>query len=301
MYDLIVVGGGPAGMAAAAQAIRKRLNVLMVSGDLGGQTNHRMSLPWIRESPSVRGIEVVQKLRGELEYLGFARRTERVERICRIEDAFSVTTDDGDELFTRALVLATGARKERLDVPGEKEFHLRGLSYSAITHAPLFADRTAVVAGDGDLALRAAAELATIARRIYLICRNDDLYDYPLGIKLYTAENATILEGYRVVSIQGDEFVRSVSLIDPTGQPTEIHTDGIFVEKALLPNSSIAANLVMLDGQGRVKIDCANRTNIPGVYAAGDVTSNYAEQVLIAVGEGAKAAMSAYDYLLPLL
>lgn len=301
MYDLIVVGGGPAGLTATTNALRKRLNVLLISEDLGGKTNLQMTLPWVDKYQAIRGIEVVHKIRSELEYLGFAHRMELVERICRIEDAFSVTTQDGDEIFTRTLVLATGARKERLDVPGEKEFNLRGLSYSAVSYAPLFADRTAVVVGDSDLAMRASAELATIAKRLYLVCRNDDLFDFPLGKKLYAADNVTILEGYRVASIQGDEYVRSILLYDPTGQEMQIHTDGIFVEKSLLPNSAMAANLVMMDGQGRIKIDCANRTNIPGIYAAGDVTSNYAEQVLIAVGEGAKAALSAYDFLLPLL
>lgn len=305
MYDLIVIGGGPAGLAATVYAIGKRLNVLLISKDLGGKTNYRLALPWVEEYQVVRGLEVVNKFRSELEYLNFGHRIERVERVCALGDSFAVSTRDGDELFAKAVVLASGARQRRLDVPGEKDYAMRGLCYSALSYAPLFVDRTAAVIGDGELALRSAAELATIAKRVYLVCgpqpTENDLYASILGKKLAAAENVTLLEGYQVARIQGDEYARSMVLNDPTGELTEIHTDGIFVEKGLIPNSKMVANLVNMDAQGRIKMDYANRTNVPGIYAAGDVTTTYAEQVLVALGEGAKAALSAYDYLLPTL
>jgi thioredoxin reductase len=306
MYDLIVVGGGPAGLTATIYALRKRLNVLMVSQDLGGKTNYRLALPWIEDVDRtgfnvIRGLEIVNKFRSELEYLDFARRMEPVDKIRCVEDALAVSLENGDELFTKAVIVATGARQQRLDVPGEKEYTMHGLCYSALSYAPLFIDRTVAVVGDGDLALRSAGELATIAKRVYLVCGCDNMLSTPLGRKLNEAENVTVLESYRVIQIKGDEYARSMVLNDPTGEMTEISTEGIFVEKALIPNSKMVANLANLDPQGRIKVDFANRTNISGIFAAGDVTTSYAEQVLIAVGEGAKAALSAYDYLLPIL
>jgi thioredoxin reductase len=304
MYDLIIVGGGPAGLTAAVYAIRKRLNVLMISRDLGGKTNYRLALPWIEQYQVINGLEVVNKFRNELEYLDFARRMEPVDRVCRLDDGFAVTTRAGEDLFARTVILATGARQQRLDVPGEKEYMMRGLCYSALSYAPLFIDRTTVVIGDGELALRSTAELATIARRVYLVCSGtreasrEALYS-PLGKKLRQAENVTILEGYSVLRVNGDEYARTISLIDPTGQDTEISADAFFVEKHLIPNSQMVADLINVDQDGRIEVDCAARTSMPGVFAAGDVTDSYAEQVLVAVGEGAKAALSAYEYLLP--
>ncbi len=301
MYDLIVVGGGPAGLTATIYAIRKRLNVLLVSKDLGGKTNWKLHLPWIEDYQVIRGLEIVNKFRSELEYLDFARHMEGVEKVQKYNGNFLVTTSGGAELPTKAVIIATGTKQMRLKVPGEKEYMMRGLCYSALSYAPLFIDRTTVVVGDGDLALRSAAELATIAERVYLVCKSGDSLASTLGAKLKAAENVTILEGHEVVEVQGDDFARKLILNDPKGQVVELSADATFIEMALIPNSQMVAGLVDLDEEGRIMIDCANRSNVPGIFAAGDVTSGYAEQVLIAVGEGAKAALSAYEYLLPLL
>lgn len=298
MYDLIVIGGGPAGLTAAVYAIRKRLNVLMVSKDLGGKTQWRLGLPWIQDYQVIRGLEVVNKFKSELEYLDFARHMEGVEKVTRDGDTFVVHTAGGGELKTKAVIVATGTKQMRMKVPGEKEYMMKGLCYSALSYAPLFIDRTTAVIGDKELALRSAAELATIAQRVYVVCPSRTLPNSPMCAKLETAANVTILKGHEVVEVKGDEFARSVVLKDPNGGLQELATEGIFVEMALVPNSQMVAGMVDLDEEGRIKVDCGCRTNVPGVFAAGDVASGFAEQVLIAVGEGAKAALSAYDYLL---
>ncbi len=301
MYDLIIVGGGPAGLTATVYAIRKRLNVLLISKDLGGKTNYRLSLPWIEHYQVIRGLEIVDKFKTELEYLKFARHMEEVERIEKIPGGFAVHTEGGGNLVTKAVIIATGTRQKRLDVPGEKDFIMRGLCYSAFSYAPLFIDRKTVVIGEGDLALRSAAELATVARHVHLVGSAGEQLENPLGKKLRKAGNVTLLEGYQVVEIQGNGYAERVLVKAPDGSQSPIEADGTFVEMALIPNSSMVADLVDLDEQGRIKIDCFARTNVPGIFAAGDVTDIYAEQVLVAVGEGAKSALSAYDYLLPLL
>ena len=301
MYDLIIIGGGPAGLTAAVYAIRKRLNVLLISKDLGGKTNYRLALPWIEDYQVIKGLEVVNKFRNELEYLEFARHIESVDRVEKNGNNFTVMTKSGATLNAKAVILATGTRQVRMGVPGEKEYTMKGLCYSALSYAPLFIDKSVVVIGDEDLALRSAGELSTVAKEVTMICAHEKNLETPLGQKLQQAGNVKIMKDCEIIEVQGDEYARKLILKDKAGEVKEFEADGMFVEKALTANTGMVKDLVKLDEQGRVIIDCACRTNIPGIFAAGDVTNNYAEQVLIAVGEGAKAALSAYEYLLPKL
>lgn len=300
MYDLIIIGGGPAGLTAAIYALRKRLNVLVVSRDLGGKTQWKLALPWVEEYQVIRGLEIIEKFKRELEYLEFARHMETAEQVERDGENFVVRTRGGGELKARAVIVATGTRQVRMNVPGEKEFMMKGLCYSAMSYAPLFIDRTTLVVGEKELALRSAAELATIAKQVYLAAPGDSLPDTPLAEKLRQAPNVTILKNTQVMEVKGDQYARS-AVLKNNGDTRELQADAIFVEMDLTPQSQMVAGLAELDGEGRIRVDCANRTNVPGLFAAGDVTSGYAEQVLIAVGEGAKATLSAYEYLLPKL
>jgi NADH-dependent peroxiredoxin subunit F len=301
MYDLIIIGGGPAGLTAAIYAIRKRLNVLLLSKDLGGKTNYRLALPWVEDYQVIRGLEIVNKFRTELEYLDFARHIEAVEKVEKKADHFVVTTKSGATLESEAVILATGTRQVRMDVPGEKEYTMKGLCYSALSYAPLFIDRSVIVIGDEELALRSAGELSTVAKEVTMVCANDTTLDSPLGHKLQQAQNVKIMKDFEIVEVQGDEYARKLILKDKAGKLKEYQADGMFVEKALTPNTNMVKDLVDLDEQGRIIVDSGCRTNVPGLFAAGDVTNSYAEQVLVAVGEGAKAALSAYEYLLPIL
>lgn len=299
MYDLIIVGGGPAGLTAAVYAIRRRLNVLLVSQDLGGKTNYNVTLPGIEMHQVIRGVEVVQKFRREIEYLDFARRQAAVQTIDKRENRFIVTTTGDVELTAKSVIFATGSSVKRLNVPGEREFQGRGLSYSTTSYAPLFVGKRTVVIGDGERALYAAAELAHGAAAVRLIAPKLEGLSTPLGQKLRTGSfNVEVMEEYKVKAILGNGFAERVVVESPTGQETEVETDGIFIELGLIPNSDPLRGLAELDILGRVVIDNRNRTDCVGLFAAGDVTNAYAGQVLIAVGEGAKAALSAYEYLL---
>jgi alkyl hydroperoxide reductase subunit F len=301
MYDLIIIGGGPAGLTAAIYAIRKRLNVLLLSKDLGGKTNYRLALPWIEDYQVIKGLEIVNKFRTELEYLDFARHIEAVEKVEKSNGHFAITTKGGAVLESKAVIVATGTRQVRMDVPGEKEYTMKGLCYSALSYAPLFIDKSVVVIGEEELALRSAGELSTVAKEVTMVCANDKMMETPLGQKLQAAGNVKIMKDCEIVEVRGDDFARKLILKDASGNLKEYQADGMFVEKALTPNTKMVEGLVELDEQGRIIIDCGCRTSVPGLFAAGDVTNNYAEQVLIAVGEGAKASLSAYEYLLPQL
>lgn len=299
MYDLIIVGGGPAGLTAAVYAIRKRLNVLLVSEDLGGKTNYHMVLPGMEMHQVIRGVEVVDRFRRELSYLDFTVRSEKAQTLEKKDDLFTVKTAGGAELMAKSVILATGSRVKHLNVPGEEGYMGRGLSYSAISHAPLFIGKHTTVIGDGKLALRAVAELAQVSNTVHLVAPTHGTLDMPMAKRLMTDKmKVVVLEGYKVKAIEGNGFADKVVLETPEGKEAEIGTDGIFVELGLIPNSKLVKELVDLDDQGRVIVDNRNRTNCPGLFAAGDVTDAFAEQVLIAVGEGAKAGLSAYEYLL---
>jgi len=299
MYDLIIVGGGPAGLTAAIYAIRRHLNVLLVSEDLGGKTNYHLALPDVEALPLIRGVETVDRFRRELEYLDFVHQQNTVKKINRKDDLFTVETTDGLAWTAKSIILATGSRVKPLGVPGEQVYLGRGVSYSAISHASLFMGKHTIVVGAGTEALRAVAELAQVGASVSLIAPTHGLLDTPMAKKLVANQmKVVLLEEYTVQAIQGNGFAERVILKTPDGRETTVEADGIFVELGLIPNTELVKGLVDLDEQGCIRVDNRNQTSCPGLFAAGDVTNAYAEQVLIAVGEGAKAALSAYEYLL---
>ena len=298
MYDLIIIGGGPAGLTAAIYAIRKRLEVLLIAQDLGGKTNFRLQLPDIDHHLVISGEEVVNRFVSEIDYLDFVRVMDKVEAVETIAGGYRVYSQDGKVPYdAKTLIVATGTQPQLLNVPGEREYFMRGLCFSAISYAPLFIERTAIVVGDRHLALLATLELATIAKHVTLVAPSHGNLDTAIGKRLQGMSNVTILEGYQPQAVRGDNHARSLAVAKDR-DTRELAADGIFVELGLNPNSEIVAHLVELDPDGHIKIDLCNRTSAPGLFAAGDVTNVYAEQVLIAIGEGAKAALAAHEYLL---
>ena len=297
MHDLIVLGGGPAGLTATIYAIQKRLDVLLVTRDLGGKTNFYLQLPFVERHMVINGDEVINRFTREIEYLDWARRFDNAERVEAIPGGYRVTLSSGDTVDGRAVIIATGAKAQLLNVPGEREFMMRGLCYSAISYAQLFIDRTAAVIGCGELALRAVAELAQVASKVTLVSEECEVLDTPLGRKVRSMPRVETLLGYRVKEVKGDIYARSV-IVSGDDVDREIEVDAIFVELDLIPRSTIVRDLVALDDKDRIIIDEFNCTSAPGIFAAGDVTTGFSEQVLISIGEGAKAALSAYDYLL---
>lgn len=297
MHDLIIIGGGPAGLAAAAYAIRKRMDILLISPGLGGRTNRKLMLPWVDDYDVLIGESMVNRFRSQIEYLDFLRVRTAVDHIEPRGDAYAVVLKDGKEYETRTVLLTTGAVGEMLNVPGELEFEMKGLCYSTSTYAPLFIDRTAIVVGDGCQALRAVAELQQIAQHVTLLAPTHGDLDMELAQNLAQQSNVAILDGCEVVEIQGDDFVRTV-VVNYGGERRELHADSLFVEKGLTANSGLLKGLVDLDPAGFVKVDESNRTSRPGIYAAGDVTTAKSDQVLISMGEGAKAVLTIYDDLL---
>ncbi len=312
MYDLIIIGGGPAGLTAAIYAIRKRLNCLLISPDLGGKANARMHIEGVDTFNVINGAEVVRRFHNEIEYLDFARLLEKVTKLSKIPDTgekhenrFAITTASGKQLEARAVILATGAGGERLTCPGADKYFLRGVAYSTVSYAPLYIDKSVALVGAGGMALRGAAELSQIVKQLYIIAPTHGDLDTYLGRKLQAAEHVTLLENWEPVAVEGDidedpghGIARQLVVKSPQGEERTLDVDVIFVELGLKPHTELVRGWVELDDEGRVVVNCAGETSVPGLYAAGDLTNQPAEQVLIAIGDGAKAALAAYEYLL---
>ena len=303
MYDLIILGGGPAGLTATVYAIHKRLETLLISEDLGGKSNYRMHIRGLEGYETINGEEVVRRFQSQVEYLDFARLMDKAMSIELLangndEDYIKVTTESGTAFVTRSLIIATGAQPRMLNVPGERSLLGLGVSYSAISHAPLFWGKETAVVGSDSLAFRAVTELATLASRVFLVSQDPLPTDSPWLDKIRHFDNVVILEDTTVVSVGGSPHLEEMTVRRANGRQETFAIKGLFVELGLIPNTGLLHGIVDLDEQGRVVVDCRGATSRPGIYAAGDVTNSYAEQVLVAVGDGAKAALSTYEYLL---
>lgn len=298
MYDLIIIGGGPAGLTATAYAIRKRLNCLLISPDLGGKAMARMLVEGADTYQVIDGAEQIRRFRNEIEYLEFARILEKATRLEQVGQHFAVTTASGRTLEARAVILATGADAVRLQVPGADRYFLRGVAYSTVSYAPLYIDKIVALVGAGSMALRGVAELAQIVKELFWIAPTHGELDTPLGRRLRAADHVTLLENWTPVAVEGDQFARQLMVRSLAGEQRSLEVSAVFVELGLKPHSELVQGWVELDHERRVVVNCAAETSVPGLFAAGDVTHLPAEQVLIAIGEGAKAALNAYEYLL---
>ncbi len=300
-YDLLIIGGGPAGLTAAAYAIRKRIEIMLISEDLGGKTNYKFSLPDVDTHFVIDGEELVGKFKSQIEYLDFARYLDEVTKLERRENNFVATTRGGKTFKGKSAIIAIGVMPKRLNVPGEKDFLGRGVSYSAVSHAPLFIDMEVAVVGDGLPALQATAELAEIAKKVNVVGVQAKYVDTELGKRLKNSGKVQFFTDYEVKEIRGNSSVENLlvrSKVDKTEKV--IAVKGVFVELGYVPNKELFSKLVKTTAEGRIMISENNQTSVPGLFAAGDVTDVNAQQVVIAIGEGANAALSAYNYLLSL-
>jgi alkyl hydroperoxide reductase subunit F len=271
---------------------------MLISEDLGGKTNYKFSLPDLETHLIIDGEELVNKFKSQLEYLDFARHLGKVTKFQRKGKTFTATTSD-QTFKGKAAIIATGVMPKRLNVPGEEEFLGHGVSYSTVSHAPLFIDMDVAVVGDGMPALQAAAELAQIAKKVNVIGVPNKLIASPLGMKIKDSGRAEFFTGCTVKEIRGNASPEKIVIKSRTGE-TEIPVKGVFIELGYVPNTAMLPRIVKLNREKRIIIDENNQTNIPGLFAAGDVTNVNAQQVVIAIGEGANAALSAYNYLLTL-
>jgi alkyl hydroperoxide reductase subunit F len=300
LYDVLVLGAGPAGLSAAIYLLRKGLDTGIITGNIGGQVTWSASIENYLGYRLVEGVQLVEKFNDQLkEFPVGLGLDEEATSVSGSEGAWEVRTGKGS-YRGRSLVLATGKRPRMLNVPGEKNLLGKGVAYCAICDAPLYKGKVTVVAGGGNSGLEAALDLARVSPKVYLVEMGAALTgDTVLRGKVAALANVEVLTGTEIVEILGEERVTGVAVKSAAGGGVRnLDAEGIFVEVGLLPNSDLFRDLVKRNGRGEVEIDCLCRTSAPGVFAAGDVTAVPYKQIVVAAGDGAKAALSAYDYLL---
>ena len=297
MYDLIIIGAGPAGITAAVYAARKRMNTLVVSKDIGGQTAWSGDIENYTGYQFITGPELAAKFEEHMKSFDIQlKENECVKGLSKVRDKIIVETDKG-RYETKTLIVSSGKRSRELNVPGENEFKNRGLTYCATCDAPLFAGKAVAVVGGGNSALDAAIQLMRIAKLVYLININPRLGGDPIMQEhVNTSSAVTVLNSTQVTEVTGDKFVRAIK-IKREGNDESLAVEGVFVEIGLIPNSEFTQGLALNDYK-EIKVNSRNETNIPGIFAAGDVTDVPEKQIIIAAGEGSKSALSAFRYLI---
>lgn len=296
IYDLIIVGAGPAGITAAVYAARKKIDTLVVTKDVGGQAAWSGDIQNYTGYQFISGPELAEKFEEHLRQFNFnIRENEEVTKLVAKENNFLVKTDK-NSYRAKTVIVASGKKSRELGVPGEKAFKNKGLAYCATCDAPLFSGNDVAVIGGGNSALDATLQLMKIANHIYIINIADDLTgDAVMREKVEKSKKVSIFNHSQVTEILGDDFVKAMKIKKDKKEKT-LAVQGIFVEIGLIPNSNFAVDLNKTK-IGEIKVNNKNETNIPGIFAAGDVTDVFEKQIIIAAGEGAKATLSVFRYL----
>jgi len=296
IHDLIIVGGGPAGITAAVYAARKKMTFLMITKDVGGQAAWSSDVENYPGYQFITGPDLVAKFQEHMDKYGIQLNlNEEVVELEKKDDLIYVKSTKA-EYQAKTVIIASGKKVKEIGVPGEKEYKNKGVAYCVTCDGPVFAGKDVAVIGGGNSALDAAIQMMNIADKVYLINITDVFMgDSIMQEKVKNNPKVKILHNTRVESIIGDKFVKGIN-IDTSGRKQTLDVKGIFIEIGLMPNSWFAKGL---DKNERleIKVNCANETNVPGIFAAGDVTSVPEKQIVIAAGDGAKASLGAFRYL----
>jgi len=300
LYDVAIVGGGPAGLAAAMYATRKNLSTVVVAMDIGGQLGTTRDIANYPGYELITGPDLVQKFFAQASQYGIEQLIGEQVVGVRVDGRSKVLELESlREVEARTLVIASGVQKRQLRIPGEKELAGHGVVYCSTCDGPLFKGLDIAVVGGGNSALEAALEMDGIARRVYLVARSGLAGDQVLEDKIATASGVEVLAHHEPVEIHGADAVEGLTVLDrETGATAKLAVQGVFVEIGLFPNTGFALDLVDTNERGEIVVDSHCRTGVRGVFAAGDCTDTHDKQIVISVGEGAKAALAAFEYLI---
>lgn len=301
LYDVVIIGGGPAGTTAAVYCCRKGLDTLLITENIGGQMLWTSGIENYMGFQYITGQELVAKFDAQIRQFTIALELPaRVARLERLGDDFRATTEAGRVFQGRTVIIASGKSPRRLGVPGETELTGRGVTYCATCDAPLYAGQDVAVVGGGNSALTSVLDLVPVARTVYSIHRRTSYRgDATLIARVEAALNVRRLLGFEPLAITGADRVDGIELKNAeTGAAQSLAVTGVFVEVGAEPNTGFLKSLVELTPDGEIVVTCRTETGIPGLFAAGDVTNVFEKQIVIAAGEGSKAALAAYAWLL---
>jgi thioredoxin reductase (NADPH) len=298
MFDLIVIGGGVSGLSAAMYCGRLGLKTLLIGELIGGVMNFAHLVENYPGIESTTGMELAEKFRSHASKYSVEFREEKVETVERTPQGFKASTNAAS-YEGRALVFATGSDVRKLGAPGEKGFEGRGVHYCALCDGPIYQDKVVAVVGGSDGAAKEALLLAEYASKVYIINRGDSMRAEQHNLqKVLSNPKIKVITNTNVAGITGDKLVKSVLLDNAYGGKKELMVDAVFIHVGRVPASQLATKLgVKLNEKGEIITDKSSQTNVPGVFAAGDVSNSSFKQIIVGAGDGVKAAYSAYTYL----
>ena len=299
-YDVLVVGGGPAGSSAAIYAARKGIRTGIVAERFGGQVLDTMSIENFISVKSTEGPKLVASLEEHVKEYGIdvmnLQRAKGIEK----KDLFELELENGAVLKSKSVIVSTGARWRNVGVPGEQEFKNKGVAYCPHCDGPLFEGRDVAVIGGGNSGIEAAIDLAGIVKHVTVLEFMPELKaDDVLQKRLYSLPNVTVLKNVQTKEITGTDSVNGISYIDrETGEEGHVELQGVFVQIGLVPNTDWLDGIVERNRMGEIIVDKHGATTVPGLFAAGDCTDSAYNQIIISMGSGATAALGAFDYLI---
>ena len=302
MFDLIIIGGSAAATAAGIYAVRRALNFKIITKEFGGEVATSGEVDNYPGIPGTNGIELADKFKGHLANYGVVpEEGVEVKKIVRQpDDTFLISAIKNRSMkvdyAAKTVIIATGVHPKELNVPGEKEFRNKGVSYCTVCDGPVFGDKTVTIIGGGNSALEAGLMMADIASKVYMINKNPEFKgDTILLDNLKTKKNVEFIYNAKTTQIIGDKFVTSLKYDQGGGH--ELKTEGIFIHIGMLPNSGVVPEDVQKNNYGEIVVDKNCQTNITGLYAAGDVTDIPFKQIVMAAAQGTCALLSAVNYL----
>ena len=299
MYDLIIIGGGVAGMTAAIYAARSGLSALIIEkAGFGGQAALTAKIENYPSYKEIEGFQLAADIKAQVDALGVESRSADVTGLCKENDIFTVTTDS-DSYQSKAVIIANGVRRRELGIPGEDKLRGRGVSWCAVCDGGFFRKKKTAVIGAGNSALGDAIYLSNLCEEVYLIFRRD----YPTATKSYMdqlekIDNIRLMPRHIPVEIKGDFVVSALTVKNvDSGETSDIEVNGVFEAIGLIPDNDLFSELAELDSNGYIITDGEMRTKTPGLFAAGDTRQKSLRQIVTACSDGAQAATAAHDFL----
>ncbi|MFA6428343.1 MAG: FAD-dependent oxidoreductase [Candidatus Buchananbacteria bacterium] len=300
MYEVIILGGGPAGLTAAIYCGRQQLKTLLLIKNIGGQTALSHCIQNFPGFLEVSGLILSQKMLEQVKALSSVEIKIAVEavKISALAEGYQLTLADQTNFLAKTVIIAAGKNSRQLNAVGEKEFYGKGVTYCATCDGPLFKNKPVAVVGGGNSGLAAALQLAAYCPQVYLIEALPDLRGERVRQEqVLNSPNIQVLTGAKVQEIIGDRIVQGI-VVEHEQQTKTLAVNGVFVEIGYVPATEWLQGIVELNDKGEIKINEKNATSVPGIFAAGDITDTPYKQTVIAAGEGAKAAMSATELVL---
>ncbi len=302
MYDLAIIGGGPAGVSAGVYAARKRLKTIFITESFGGQSTESTGVEnWIG-TVKISGLDLGNALETHLR--AYADKTveivtgEKVLKVSKVESGFEIETNK-NKFEAKTVLVATGSTRRKLDIAGAQEFENKGITYCASCDGPLFSDQDVVVVGGGNAGFESAAQLLAYCKSVTLLNRSDVIKADEATVEEVSAHpNFKLIKNATLLEVKGGQFVSSITYATESGEKVELPVTGVFVEIGLIPTTSFVEGLIELNQYKQIPVDAKNqKTKVEGVWAAGDCTDGLYHQNNIASGDAVKALEDIYLYI----